>query len=97
MNHLKVSFICLIAAFTVITSGCKRNHAVNESEARSLADKAIKSYCIGKTEDCINLEFSGATDSEGVWLVEYRSDRYLLAIAVGRDRATEISRFREDR
>lgn len=89
--------ISLIVLSTIFIAGCKRDDAVNESEARSLADRAIKSYCLDKTEDCRNLEFSRATDSEDVWLVEYRSDRYLLAIAVGRDRETEISRFREDR
>lgn len=89
--------VCVIFAALLLVVGCKKVEITSEEEARALANEAIKVYCKGRAGDCNRLEFVGLTKSDDRWLVEYRSDRYLLAVTVSDNGATEISHFREDR
>lgn len=95
--HKTILHVCVIFAALFLVVGCKKTEVMNETEARSLANEAIKVYCKGKAGDCRRLEFTGLAKSGDRWLVEYRSDRYLLAVTVGDGGTTEISHFREDR
>lgn len=95
--HKAILHVCVIFAALLLFVGCKKVEAMNEAEARSLAHEAIKIYCKDKAGDCHRLEFTGLSKSDDRWLVEYRSDRYLLAVTVSDGGTTEISHFREER
>lgn len=95
--HKSILHVCVIFTALLLVVSCKKAEAMNEAEARSLANEAIKIYCKDKAGDCRRLEFAGLTKSDDRWLVEYRSDRYLLAVTVSDGGTTEISHFREDR
>lgn len=88
---------CVIFATLLLVVGCKKVEVMNEAEARTLANEAIMVYCKDKAGDCHHLEFTELTRSDDQWLVEYRSDRYLLAVTVSDGGKAEISHFREDR
>lgn len=94
--NMAILHVCVILA-SVFTVGCKKVELMDEVEARAIANEAIYVYCKKKAGDCQRLEFVEQARSGDLWLVEYRSDRYLLAITVSEGGATEVSHFREDR
>lgn len=92
-----MKFCLQFVVCVVLLIGCGQSRAVSESDARAMADDALHGFCERRANFCENLSFTGSTKSDDNWLVEYRSDSYLLAVTVNKDRTTEISHFREDR